>query len=117
MVDRIVTTVVGSSPVPDWYPVLGAAVREGSLPPSAFRDAQAMAARAAIKDQEMAGVQIVSDGELFRRRDNRFGPPNAMISHFAAKIPSFSGENRPRVGFTPVSRDAVVPAPVLTGHL
>lgn len=46
-----------------------------------------MAARAAIKDQEAAGVNVMSDGELFSRDDNRFGPPNAMIDYFAAKIP------------------------------
>lgn len=46
-----------------------------------------MAAIAAIKDQEVAGVNIISDGELFRRDDNRFGPPNATINYFTAKIP------------------------------
>src|SRR5712692_10327400 len=103
MSNVLTTTVIGSYTVPDWYPVLQEAVLAGQLTPQAFRDAKAIAARAAVKDQEVAGVEFVSDGELFRRDDNRFGPPNAMISYFAAKIPGFSGELRPKTGITPVA--------------
>ncbi len=46
----------------------------GKLAPEAFSDAKAIAARDAIKDQEVADVEVVSDGELFRRDDKRFGP-------------------------------------------
>lgn len=113
----LATTVVGSYTVPDWYPALQDAVAAGTIPAAAFRDAKAVAARAAVKDQERAGVDIVTDGELFRRDDNRFGPPNAMINHFAAKVPGFSGELRPKKGITPVAPDAVLPAPVVTGPL
>src|SRR5512144_450296 len=111
------TTVIGSYTVPDWYPALQEAVAAGRLPIGAFRDAKAAAARAAVKDQERAGVDIVSDGELFRRDDNRFGPPNAMINHFAAKIPGFSGELRPRTGISPAAPDASLPAPVVVAPL
>ncbi len=114
---NMITTVVGSYTVPDWYPVLQEAVAAGKIPPDAFRDAKAAAARAAIMDQERAGVDIVSDGELFRRDDNRFGPPNAMINHFAAKIPGFSGELRPKTGISPVAPDASLPAPVVIARL
>jgi 5-methyltetrahydropteroyltriglutamate--homocysteine methyltransferase len=117
MAKKILTTVVGSYTVPDWYPVLKEAVAEGKIPPEAFRDAKAAAARAAIKDQERAGVDIVSDGELFRRDDNRFGPPNAMINHFAGKIPGFSGELRPKSGITPVAPEATLPAPVVVSRI
>lgn len=117
MAPKIMTTVVGSYTVPDWYPVLQEAVAAGKIAPEAFRDAKAAAARAAIKDQEKAGVDIVSDGELFRRDDNRFGPPNAMINHFAARIPGFSGELRPRAGISPVAPDASLPAPVVVAPL
>lgn len=117
MAAKMITTVVGSYTVPDWYPVLQEAVAAGKIPSEAFRDAKAAAARAAIKDQENAGVDIVSDGELFRRDDNRFGPPNAMINHFAAKIPGFSGELRPKTGISPVAPDASLPAPVVVKRL
>ena len=115
--DGITTAMVGSYTVPDWYPVLRRAVEAGELPPEAFADAKAVAARAAVKDQEAARLDVVGDGELFRRDDNRFGPPNAMINHFAAKIPGFSGELRDKSGITPVAPDAVLPAPVVVEQL
>ncbi|MBV9690124.1 MAG: hypothetical protein JO202_10505 [Ktedonobacteraceae bacterium] len=117
MASSLTATVVGSYTVPDWYPALRAAVLAGTLPSQAFHDAKAIAARAAIKDQEMAGVDIISDGELFRRDDNYFGPPNAMINYFAAKIPGFSREIRPKTGVTPVAPEASLPAPVVVGNL
>ncbi|MGA9097758.1 MAG: hypothetical protein WB392_02365 [Methanotrichaceae archaeon] len=117
MFKPLTTTVIGSYTVPDWYPTLQEAVRSGRLPQAAFRDAKAVAARAAIKDQEAAGVNVICDGELFRRDDNRFGPPNAMINYFAAKIPGFSGELRPKKNITPVDPEASFPAPVVTKKL
>ncbi len=112
MSELLKTTVVGSYTVPDWYPVLQQAVVDGALPAAAFADAKAIAAQAAIKDQELARVDIVTDGELFRRDDNRFGPPNAMINYFANKIPGFSGELRDKSNITPVDPQASLPAPV-----
>ncbi|MFL5963752.1 MAG: hypothetical protein ACJ757_12755 [Gaiellaceae bacterium] len=113
----IQSTVVGSYSVPDWYEVVARAVANGALAPEALADAKACAARAAVHDQEVAGIDVVSDGELFRRDDNRFGPPNAMINHFAAMIPGFSGELREKTGVTPVAPDAALPAPVVIGEL
>jgi 5-methyltetrahydropteroyltriglutamate--homocysteine methyltransferase len=115
--DGITTAMVGSYTVPDWYPALQRAVEAGELPPAAFADAKAVAARAAVKDPEAARLGVVGDGELFRRDDNRFGPPNAMINHFAAKIPGFSGELRAKSGITPVAPDAALPAPVVVDEL
>jgi 5-methyltetrahydropteroyltriglutamate--homocysteine methyltransferase len=117
MMSDIQTTVVGSYSVPDWYPSVARAVEEGTLAAEALADAKACAVRAAVHDQEVAGIDIVSDGELFRRNDNRFGPPNAMINHFAAMIPGFSGELREKTGITPVAPDASLPAPVVVGAL
>src|SRR5260370_21727057 len=117
MTNPLTTTVIGSYTVPDWYPALQETVMHGKLPPEPFSDAKAVAAREAIKDQEVANVEVVSDGELFRRDDNRFGPPNAMINYFAAKIPGFSGELRPKTGITPVAPEASLPAPVVVRHL
>lgn len=111
------TTVVGSYSVPDWYPVLQERVEHGALLPSAFGDAKEIAAMGAIKDQETAGIDLISDGELFRRDNNRFGPPNAMINYFAAKIPGFSGALRDRSGITPLDPSASLPSPVVTEKL
>ncbi len=117
MFKPLTTTVIGSHTVPDWYLALQEAVQSGKLPPEAFRDAKGVASRAAIKDQEAARVDVISDGELFRRDDNRFGPPNAMINYFAAQIPGFSGELRPKKNLTPVDPEASFPAPVVTKRL
>jgi 5-methyltetrahydropteroyltriglutamate--homocysteine methyltransferase len=118
MMDQVVqTAVVGSYTVPDWYEALQHAVERGELRAEAFADAKAWAARAAVKDQETAGIDIVSDGELFRRDDNRYGPPNAMINYFAAKIPGFARELREKRGITPVAPEAALPAPVIAGEL
>jgi methionine synthase II (cobalamin-independent) len=53
MPNLLTTTVIGSYTVPDWYPALQEAVTAGKLAPEVFRDAKAVAARAAIKDQEV----------------------------------------------------------------
>src|SRR5260370_7582014 len=117
MPNPLTTPVICSYTVPDWYPAIQEAVMAGKLASEAFSDAKAVAARAAIKDQEVANVEVVSDGELFRRDDNRFGPPNAMINYFAAKIPGFAGELRPKTGITPGGAGASVPAAVVVGPL
>lgn len=113
----LITTVIGSYCVPDWYPALQDAVSKGSLSKEAFQDAKACAAQAAILDQTRAGIDVISDGELFRRSDNCYGPPNAMINYFADKITGFSGEHRDKSGITPVAPEASFPAPVVTGAL
>lgn len=113
----LITTVIGSYTVPDWYPVLQEAVAEGKLSKEAFQDAKRAAVQAAILDQVRAGIDVISDGELFRRSDNCFGPPNAMINYFADKITGFSGEHRDKSGITPIAPKASFPAPVVTSAL
>ena len=113
----LTTSVVGSYTVPDWFEALGHAVERGEITPEVFRDAKEVAARAAIKDQERAGVDVITDGELFRRSDNRHGPPNAMINYFTAKIPGFSDEIRRRENISPVDPSAFHPAPVVVDEL
>jgi 5-methyltetrahydropteroyltriglutamate--homocysteine methyltransferase len=117
MQEKFPTTVVGSYSVPDWYAALHEAEMAGKLDPDAFGEAKEIAARAAIKDQEQAGIDLLSDGELFRRSDNRFGPPNAMITSFAHKIPGFARHLRPKTGITPVAPEAELPAPVVIDRL
>lgn len=108
------TTMIGSYSVPDWYHTLQKAAQAGELASELFNDAKSVATRAAVKDQELAGLDIVCDGELFRRDNNQFGPPNAMIHSFAAKIPGFSKEFRSGPSVAP---EADLPAPVIRGKL
>src|SRR5262245_2180575 len=63
------TTVVGSYPVPTWLRVFS--TRES------LRDAM----MAVIKTQELAGIDVVADGELYRW-DINHAETNGMIDYF-----------------------------------
>jgi 5-methyltetrahydropteroyltriglutamate--homocysteine methyltransferase len=71
-------------------------VAAGQLPPGDFADAQLRASQAAILEQEIAGIDVITGGEMHRRTHNRHSPPNAMLNHFWQKIPSFQGETKPK---------------------
>jgi 5-methyltetrahydropteroyltriglutamate--homocysteine methyltransferase len=62
------TTVIGSWSVPDWLERAKTGVYHGSVSRTQLAEMHDMAVKAALKDQEVAGIDIVSDGEL--RRDN-----------------------------------------------
>src|SRR4051812_50193826 len=66
---RILTTVVGSYPMPDWL------VRAPS------EQALADATRVVIATQEKAGIDVVADGELYRF-DLNHPETNGMIEYF-----------------------------------
>jgi len=66
---RMKTTVVGSYPVPTWLQLSSS--REG------LRDAML----AVIKTQEMAGIELIADGELYRW-DVNHAETNGMIDFF-----------------------------------
>jgi 5-methyltetrahydropteroyltriglutamate--homocysteine methyltransferase len=72
------TTVVGSYPVPEWLERLKTDYLRGRISGAQLVDVHEMAIKAALRDQELAGIDIVSDGEL--RRDND-------IDYFLAKLP------------------------------
>ncbi|MCX6464809.1 MAG: hypothetical protein NTW05_14660 [Pseudonocardiales bacterium] len=62
------TTVVGSYSVPEWLERARTGVHHGTVSRAHLADMHDTAIKAALKDQELAGIDIVSDGEL--RRDN-----------------------------------------------
>ena len=77
MSERVLTTaVVGSYPQPDWLvdrdnlakrlPPRVRAREMWRIPPAYLEEAQEAATLAAIRDQERAGVDVVSDGEIRR---------------------------------------------------
>jgi 5-methyltetrahydropteroyltriglutamate--homocysteine methyltransferase len=90
------TTVIGAHSVPRWYEALDRLVSLGQLSSGDFADAQLRAMQAAILEQEAASIDVITGGEMHRRRHNRHSPPNAMLNHFWAMIPSFQGETRPK---------------------
>lgn len=62
------TSVVGSWSVPEWLERAKTGVYHGTVSRAQLSEMHDLAVKAAIKDQEVAGIDIVSDGEL--RRDN-----------------------------------------------
>jgi 5-methyltetrahydropteroyltriglutamate--homocysteine methyltransferase len=72
------TTVIGSYSMPAWLERAKNDYLQRKISRHDLDDMYDAARKAAIKDQEVAGVDIVSDGEL--QRDN-------MIDYFAERIP------------------------------
>src|ERR1700754_3151653 len=70
---RILTTVVGSYPVPDWLAAL----------PS--EQAVVDATRVVLHTQEQAGIDVVCDGELYRF-DVNHPETNGMIEYFVRPL-------------------------------
>ena len=80
---RILTTVVGSYPVPDW---LAKAPSEQAL---------VDATRVVIATQEQAGIDVVCDGELYRF-DANHPETNGMIEYFTRPMQGIRSE----IGFS-----------------
>ena len=72
------TTVVGSYSVPEWLERLKTEYYQRRISAQHLTEIHEVAIKAAVKDQERAGIDIVSDGEL--RRDND-------VDYFLARIP------------------------------
>jgi 5-methyltetrahydropteroyltriglutamate--homocysteine methyltransferase len=103
------TTVIGAYSVPDWYEALDRLVAVGQLSMASMADAQFRAGEAAILDQENAGIDVITGGEMHRRTHNRHSPPNAMLNHFWQKIPAFQGNTKPKP-ITPYDPNVYHPA-------
>src|SRR5882757_4705032 len=73
------TTVVGSYPVPEWLVAL----------PS--QQALIDATRVVFKTQEMAGIDVVADGELYRF-DINHPDTNGMIEYFIRPLSGVRGQ-------------------------
>jgi 5-methyltetrahydropteroyltriglutamate--homocysteine methyltransferase len=106
---KYATTVIGAYSVPDWYEALDRLIAVGQLSMASMADAQHRTTEAAILEQEIAGIDIITGGEMHRRTHNRHSPPNAMLNHFWQKIPAFQGSTRPKP-ITPHDPDVFHPA-------
>lgn len=93
---KYTTTVIGAHSVPDWYEALDRLIAVGHLALGAMADAQYRATQAAVLDQELAAIDVITGGEMHRRTHNRHSPPNAMLNFFWQKIPAFQGSTRPK---------------------
>lgn len=73
----LATAVVGSYPVSPWLARVKADCLARRIPAEEAEAIHDMAIKAAVKDQELAGVDVVTDGEL--RRDN-------LVDHFTVRL-------------------------------
>jgi 5-methyltetrahydropteroyltriglutamate--homocysteine methyltransferase len=63
----LTTTIVGSLPKPPWLAEPKKLWAPWRLPPELLEEGQRDAALAALKEQEAAGIDVVTDGEQFRQ--------------------------------------------------
>ncbi len=82
------TTVIGSYSLPAWLEKARGLGAEGVLTPGEVAEAHDNAVRSAVMDQELAGVDIITDGELRRE---------TMVNFFSMRIHGFdmSGKLKP----------------------
>src|SRR5580700_9371851 len=99
------TTVVGSYSVPEWLERLKTEFYQRRISAQHLTEIHEVAIKAAVKDQERAGIDIVSDGEL--RRDND-------IDYFLARFPGVHIAQRAKSDYYDYY-DAEVTAPLPTG--
>ena len=98
----LATTVVGSYSVPEWLERLKTDYYQRRISGEYLREIHEVAIKAALKDQERAGVDIVSDGEL--RRDND-------LDYFLVRMPGVDIPHRAKTYYYDYY-DAVVRHPI-----
>jgi 5-methyltetrahydropteroyltriglutamate--homocysteine methyltransferase len=101
------TTVVGSYSVPEWLERLKTEYYQHRISARHLTEIHDVAIKAAVKDQELAGIDIVSDGEL--RRDND-------VDYFLARIPGVHIPQRAKTDYFDYY-DAEVTRPLPEGPL
>jgi 5-methyltetrahydropteroyltriglutamate--homocysteine methyltransferase len=101
------TTVVGSYSVPEWLERLKTEYYQRRISARHLTEIHEVAIKAAVKDQELAGIDIVSDGEL--RRDND-------VDYFLARIPGVHIPQRAKTDYFDYY-DAEVTRPLPEGPL
>jgi 5-methyltetrahydropteroyltriglutamate--homocysteine methyltransferase len=100
------TTVVGSYSVPEWLERLKTEYYQRRISAQHLAEIHEVAIKAAVKDQELAGIDIVSDGEL--RRDND-------VDYFLARVPGVHIPQRAKADyFDYYDAEVTRPLPELT---
>lgn len=80
MLPLLPTTVIGSYSFPSWLGKVRELGTAGTLTPQQVAEAHDAAVRAVIHDQELAGVDIITDGEIRRE---------TMVNFFSMRIHGF----------------------------
>jgi len=103
----IPTAVVGSYSVPEWLERMKTDYFQRRISAATMEEVEQVAIKAAIKDQELASIDVVTDGEL--RRDN-------LIDHFAVRLPGVEIDRRQKAYYYDFF-DSVVRHPLPSGPL
>lgn len=99
------TAGVGSYSAPEWLERLRTDFYQGRISAAYLADITDVAVKAAVKDQERAGVDVVTDGEL--RRDND-------VDYILARVPGVDIPHRAKT-YSYDYYEAVVPRPLPAG--
>lgn len=101
------TSVVGSYAVPEWLANVKTDFFQRRLSRSVLDEIHLAALKAAIKDQELAGVDLLTDGEV--RRDN-------SLDYFLVRLPGVEVDSPSKAYyldfFTTVARADISPSPL-----
>src|SRR5579883_1636112 len=101
------TAVVGSYSVPEWLERIATDYFQRRISADTLHQIQDVAIKAAVKDQELAGIDVITDGEL--RRDN-------MVDHFAVRLAGVEIDRRQKAYYfdyyEAVARHALPQAPL-----
>ncbi|HLG69084.1 MAG TPA: hypothetical protein VK009_01530 [Chloroflexota bacterium] len=101
------TSVVGSYAVPEWLANVKTDFFQRRVSRSVLDDIHLAALKSAVKDQELAGIDVVTDGEM--RRDN-------SLDYFLVKLPGVEVDNPTKAYYLDFF-DTVVRAEVTPGPL
>ncbi|MHB8619465.1 MAG: uroporphyrinogen decarboxylase/cobalamine-independent methonine synthase family protein [Chloroflexota bacterium] len=101
------TSVVGSYAVPEWLANAKTDFFQRKLSRSVLDEIQSAALKAALKDQELAGIDVVTDGEV--QRDN-------SLDYFLVRLPGVEIDGRAKAYyldfFTTVVRAEIAESPL-----
>src|SRR5438105_10651184 len=84
MAELFPTSVVGSYAVPEWLANVKTEFFQRRVSRSVLDEIHLAALKSAVKDQELAGVDVVTDGEV--RRDN-------SLDYFLVRLPGVEVDN------------------------
>jgi len=104
----IPTTVVGSYSLPKWLEIVRDEYQKGRLTQAEYHEAHDNAVKSCIKDHEIAGVDIITDGELRRE---------TMVYFFSKRIDGFDMEHARMKAIGNLDPSIQMPDPVITGPI
>lgn len=99
------TTVIGSYSFPKWLNHVRELGAKGGLTPIQVEEAHDNAVKSVIKDQEMAGVDIITDGEIRRE---------TMVYFFSKRIHGFDFDHPKMIPIGDLDPSIQMPDPVIT---